>query len=100
MAGLSRTLIPRCPDGVSRADRTARRRGALNMSIDFHESAGVFTGTGRFGREWRITRTFTGWRLEFTDPGDTAPTFAGVHVTVTAAQTEANAPPSMRQHTR
>lgn len=64
------------------------------MSIEFHESGGVFHGTGRFGREWRITRTFTGWRLEFTDPGDTASTYAGVHVTVTAAQAEANTPSS------
>ena len=64
------------------------------MSIDFHESRGVFTGTGTFGREWRITRTFTGWRLEFTDPGDIAPTYAGVHVTVRAAQAEADTPSS------
>ena len=64
------------------------------MSIDFQESRGVLTGTGRFGREWRITRAFTGWRLEFTDPGDTAPTNAGVHVTRAAARAEANTPPS------
>jgi hypothetical protein len=62
------------------------------MRIDFHESRGVFTGTDRSGRQWRITRTFTGWRLMFTDPGDTAPTNAGVHVTVAAAQAEANTP--------
>jgi hypothetical protein len=60
------------------------------VSIDFQESDGTYTGTGRFGRQWRITRAFTGWRLEFTDPGDTAPTNAGVHATVTAAQAEAN----------
>lgn len=64
------------------------------MSIEFHEIRGAFHGTGTFGREWRISRTFTGWRLEFTDPGDTAPTYAGVHVTVTAAQAEANTPSS------
>lgn len=62
------------------------------MSIDFTENQGVFTGTGRLGREWRITRAFTGWRLEFTDPGDTAQTNAGVHATVAAAQAEANTP--------
>lgn len=60
------------------------------MSIEFQESGGTYTGTGRLGRHWRITRTFTGWRLEFTDPGDTAPTYAGVHATVKAAQAEAN----------
>lgn len=65
------------------------------MSIDFRENDGVFTGTGNFGRQWRITRTFTGWRLEFIDPGDPAPTYAGVHVTVAAAQAEANTPSTM-----
>lgn len=65
------------------------------MSIDFSESKGVFTGTGRVGREWRITRAFTGWRLEFLDPGDTAQTNAGVHVSVAAAQAEANTPSTM-----
>lgn len=64
------------------------------MSIDFHESQGVFSGTGTFGRQWRIARTLTGWRLEFSDPGDPAPTFAGVHVTVAAAQAEASTPSS------
>jgi hypothetical protein len=62
------------------------------MNIDFHESADEFRGTGISGREWRITPAFTGWRLEFTDPGDAAPTFAGVHVSVTAAKAEANTP--------
>jgi hypothetical protein len=66
------------------------------VSIDFQETRGVFRGTGSFGREWRITRALTGWRLEFTDPGDTLPTFAGVHVTVSAAQAEASTPSSMR----
>ena len=60
------------------------------MSIDFRESAGVFTGTGDVGRRWRITRALTGWRLEFIDPGDAAPTNAGVHVSVAAAEAEAN----------
>jgi hypothetical protein len=67
------------------------------MSIDFHESEGVFRGTGRSGREWRITRAVTGWRLDFTDPGDATPTFAGVHVTVTAAMTEADTPLSTQR---
>lgn len=65
------------------------------MSIDFREHEGVFTGTGDMGRRWRITRTFTGWRLEFLDPGDAAVTNAGVHVSVAAAQAEANTPSTM-----
>ena len=62
------------------------------MSIDFHERDGVHTGTSDSGRRWRITRAFTGWRLEFIDPGDSEPTNAGVHVSLSAAQVEANTP--------
>jgi len=65
------------------------------VSIDFRETDGALTGSDTFGREWRIRRTFTGWRLEFTDPGDNAPTNAGVHATVAAAQAEANTPSTM-----
>lgn len=69
------------------------------MSIDFREIDGVYTGSGNFGRRWRISPTVTGWRLEFTDPGDTVPTNAGVHVTVAAAEAEANTPSRMsRRH--
>ncbi len=68
------------------------------MSIDFQETDGVHRGTGHFGRQWLITRAFTGWRLEFSDPGDTTATFAGVHPTVTAAMAEANTPPSTSRH--
>ena len=67
------------------------------MGIDFQETNDVHRGTGHFGRQWLITRAFTGWRLEFTDPDDTTATFAGVHPTVTAAKTEANTPPSTRR---
>jgi hypothetical protein len=67
------------------------------MSIDFHESTDEFRGTGISGREWRITPAFTGWRLEFTDPGDAAPTFAGVHGSVAAAKAEANTPLFVRR---
>lgn len=68
----------------------------LNVSIDFHEEDGVYTGSGN-GRRWRITRAFTGWRLEFIDPGDTAATYAGLHASVAAAQAEANTPPTIRR---
>jgi hypothetical protein len=69
----------------------------LGVSIDFRENDGVYTGSGSSGRRWRITRAFTGWRLEFIDPGDSVPTYAGVHVSVAAAQAEANTPPTMRR---
>jgi hypothetical protein len=67
------------------------------MSIVFQERGGVHTGTSESGRRWCITRTFTGWRLEFIDPGDSAPTNAGVHVSVSAAQVEANTPVRTRR---
>jgi hypothetical protein len=65
-----------------------------HMDINFREVDGVYTGVGTFGRRWRITRAVTGWRLDFMDPGDSAPTNAGLHVSVSAARAEANTPPS------
>lgn len=65
-----------------------------HVEIDFREVEGVYTGADRFGRRWRITRALTGWRLDFMDPGDTAPTNAGLHASVSAARAEASAPPS------
>ena len=59
------------------------------MMMEFVESEGIYTGAGPGGRCWRISRVFTGWRLEFRDYGDTAATFAGVHRSVRAAQVEA-----------
>lgn len=46
-------------------------------------------GVAEGGRVWRISRTVTGWRLEFRDHGDVGATFAGVHASVAAAQAEA-----------
>ncbi|MGN6129268.1 MAG: hypothetical protein ACTHOK_02915 [Nocardioidaceae bacterium] len=71
------------------------------MSIDFRENAGLYVGSDSSdssGRRWRITRTVTGWRLEFIDPGDAGPTNAGLHATVAAAQAEANR--AMRKNRR
>ena len=59
------------------------------MDIQFVEDHGTCTGTSRGGRRWRISRVFTGWRLEFRDEGDMTATYAGVHRSVEAAQTEA-----------
>ena len=59
------------------------------MDIQFVEDHGTYTGTSRGGRRWRISRVFTGWRLEFRDEGDVTSTYAGVHRSVEAAQTEA-----------
>lgn len=59
------------------------------MDVQFAEDHGIYTGTGRGGRRWRISRVFTGWRLEFRDEGDATATYAGVHRSVEAAQAEA-----------
>jgi hypothetical protein len=60
------------------------------MDIQFVEHDGIYTGTSREGRRrWRISRVFTGWRLEFRDEGDMVATYAGVHRSVDAAQAEA-----------
>lgn len=40
------------------------------MAIQFVEHEGTYIGTGQGGRLWRISRVFTGWRLEFRDNGD------------------------------
>ena len=59
------------------------------MLIEFVENQGTYTGTGEGGRRWKISRVFTGWRLEFRDAGDMTATYAGVHRSVAAAQIEA-----------
>jgi hypothetical protein len=58
--------------------------------IDLQEVDCVYLGAGTIGRQWRITRAVAGWRLDFTDPGDTTPTNAGLHGSVAAARTEAS----------
>jgi hypothetical protein len=58
--------------------------------IEFADRSGSYVGTDRGGRSWRISATSTGWRLDFRDPGDEAPTYAGTHASLWAAQREAN----------
>jgi hypothetical protein len=67
------------------------------VSIDFVEKHGTFTGTGTGGRRWQISRTYTGWRLEFCDEGDVRATYAGVHRSLEAAQAEASRGPTTRR---
>ena len=66
------------------------RNGMGHVMIQFHEQQGTYSGVGTHGRRWRISQTSTGWRLEFSDPGDVAATYAGTHVSVTAAKDEAS----------
>ena len=57
------------------------------LFTDFRETQPTTATAG--GREWFITPTSTGWRLEFTDPGDERPTYAGTFATIRAAKQEA-----------
>lgn len=80
------------------ADGRTGSTGPLGL-IEFVHRGGAYTGAGTDDREWRITTTVTGWRLEFRDPGDAAPTYAGTHVSLEAAQREASADhPRPAQH--
>ena len=57
--------------------------------ILFTEAPNGYWGDGAGQRRWHITKTVTGWRLEFLDPGDASPTYAGVHSTLDRAKLEA-----------
>lgn len=57
--------------------------------VAFVECNDGFWGNGARQRRWHITKAVTGWRLEFRDPGDDAPTFAGIHATLEGAMREA-----------
>ncbi|CAN5666766.1 hypothetical protein BH10ACT10_BH10ACT10_21780 [soil metagenome] len=78
--------------GQSNAQRTDREQAQTPTSawIEFAARGGSYVGTGRGGRAWRISATSTGWRLDFRDPGDESPTYAGTHASLWAAQREAN----------
>jgi hypothetical protein len=54
--------------------------------ISFTDDYGTYSGRDATGRQWLISPTRTGWRLEFRDPGDKDPTYAGTHPTVRDAQ--------------
>jgi hypothetical protein len=40
-------------------------------------------------REWFVSPSTSGWRLEFMDPGDLEPTYAGTFASIAAAKQEA-----------
>jgi hypothetical protein len=74
------------------SNRPSKRdhRPSTTAHIEFRNDQGTYSGIGTRGRRWRITPTFTGWRLEFWDPGDKRATYAGTHRTVALAQSEAS----------
>lgn len=68
---------------------TAGSRRRPTDVLAFSDDGGTYSGTDSGDRRWQITEVFTGWRLEFRDPGDRTATFAGTHKTLKAAQAEA-----------
>jgi hypothetical protein len=58
--------------------------------VAFEDDGSGYRGTGLNGRCWRIQRAVTGWRLEFRDPGDDEPTYAGMFGSAERAMQEAN----------
>ena len=61
----------------------------VGKDIEFAEDEAGFRGTGANGRCWRLSRAVAGWRLEFRDPGDDEPTYAGTFGTKERAMGEA-----------
>lgn len=73
------------------------RRGPVSSAspktgsrISFAGDGTGYRGTGVNGRRWLITRAVAGWRLEFHDPGDDEPTYAGIFGSVDRAMQEAS----------
>jgi hypothetical protein len=62
----------------------------VGKNIEFVEDGSGFRGTGANGRCWRLIRAVAGWRLEFRDPGDDVPTYAGMFGTKERAMGEAS----------
>jgi hypothetical protein len=68
--------------------------------ISFASDGSGYRGAGVNGRCWCITRVVTGWRLEFRDPGDDEPTYAGIFGSVERAMQEASRDRSRPRFTR
>jgi hypothetical protein len=72
---------------VGRPEARAGREARIPLQVGrntivFTNVRETYAGTDRGGREWLISPARTGWRLEFRDPGDAEPTYAGTHPTV------------------
>jgi len=76
---------------TSDSGRAARAQSVAPVPsrIDFSDYQGTHSGLGENHRMWRITPCYTGWRLEFRDPGDVTATYAGTHATLAGAKNEA-----------
>jgi hypothetical protein len=76
------SAIPEQPRGEHRM-RPGRQ------TVLFSDFRDKNSGTTEGGREWFISPTTLGWRLEFMDPGDDQATYAGTFATIGAAKREA-----------
>lgn len=73
---------------INQRGRVPRQPGSAK-DITFVEDPLGHWATDGDHRRWHIIKVVAGWRLEFSDPGDDEPTFAGVHGTLQAAMREA-----------
>jgi hypothetical protein len=64
------------------------RQGGPAKEVTFVEDEHGHWATDGDHRRWHIVQVITGWRLEFSDPGDDEPTFAGIHGSLQAAMRE------------
>jgi hypothetical protein len=75
---------------VQRSGRVPRQGGAAKEITFVEDDQGYWAATDVDHRCWQISKVIAGWRLEFRDPGDAEPTFAGVHGSLQAAMREAS----------
>jgi hypothetical protein len=78
--------------GRRQASRGGKPRSGPRITFVADETG--YRSVGVSGRSWSVLRVITGWRLEFRDPGDDAPTYAGMFGTAERAMQEANRDPS------
>lgn len=55
------------------------------VTIPFQDRGGLLFGVSEDGREWRITHTDVGWRLEFLEPVSERPRFVGIYRSLAGA---------------
>jgi hypothetical protein len=89
MPGMRGTAMSEPTVTTARASLPAQR---VPQQIEFTKSpeSDAYAGESPTGRRWQISPTRTGWHLEFRDPGDEQPTYAGTFGRLRDARTEAN----------
>jgi hypothetical protein len=62
------------------------QRQQTDDRLVFMSSDEGYVADGCDGRRWLVRPVMAGWRLEFSDPGDEEPTYAGTHGTLERAK--------------